>query len=218
MTAPVAELRHGYTIEDLERLARVAVARDFWNQSMHPADRFDLSFGAMAEHLYASDEPPTPTDLLSAATTAVRQQAQSDRSVHGISSADAHKNAWNFYRYWWEQFRHTRSPEDLIVDRIALWQILPVLRPSYRNTLLALAAHGDHNKAAAALGVTRKTYNDHLSDARRAFYRLWHEGEQPSRLWAMDKRHGKGLDDHTVMHSIVRRRKHKRAREARSGG
>jgi hypothetical protein len=215
MTAPAAELRHGYTIADLERLAAFSVARDLWHQGMHPADRFDLAFSAMAEHLYASDGPPAPTDLFNAASAAVRQQAQSDRSAHGISNTDVYKDARNFYRYWWEQFRGIRSPEDLVVDRVALWQILPVLRPSYRNTLLALAVHGDHVKAAAALGVTRATYFDHLSEARRAFYRLWHEGEQPSRLWAMDKRHGTGAGDHTVMHSIVRRRKRKRAREAR---
>jgi hypothetical protein len=217
MTAPAAEVRHGYTLADLERLARIAVARDFWHQGMHPADRFDLSFSAMAECLYASDEPPASTDLLNAATTAVRQQAQSDRSAHGISSADVYKDAWNFYRFWWEQFRGTPSPEDLVVDRTALWQIFPVLAPRYRNTLLALAAHGDHAKAAAALGVTRKTYDGHLSEARRAFRLLWREGEQPSRLWAQDKRAVKGTDDHTVMHSIVRRRKRKHAREARGG-
>jgi hypothetical protein len=215
MTAPVTMVRHGYTLANLERLARAAVARDFWNQGIHPADRFDLSFSAMAEYLYASDEPPAPADLLNAASAAVRQQAQGDRSAHGISSTDVYKDARNFYRYWWQQFRCTPSPEDLVVDRTALWQIFPVLAPRYRNTLLALAAHGDHAKAAAALGYTRRTYECNLSEARRAFYLLWHEGEKPSRLWAMDKRHGTGADDHTVMHSIVRRRKRQRAREAR---
>jgi hypothetical protein len=137
---------------------------------------------------------------------------QSDRSAHGISNADASSDTPNFYRYWWQQFRHTPGPETLLIDRIALWQIFPVLAPRYQRTLLALATHGDHDKAAAALGITRATYNGHLSEARRAFYLLWHEGEQPSRLWAQDKRHGTGIDDHTVMHSIVRRRKRKRAR------
>jgi hypothetical protein len=58
MTVRAAELRHCYTLADLEHLARIAVVRDHWHQAMHPADRFDLSFSAMAEHLYASDEPP----------------------------------------------------------------------------------------------------------------------------------------------------------------
>jgi hypothetical protein len=80
MIARAIELRHGYTLTDLERLAKIAVARDFWHQGMHPADRFDLSFSAMAEHLYAADQRPTANDLFSAATTAVRRHAQSDRS------------------------------------------------------------------------------------------------------------------------------------------
>lgn len=207
-----AELSHGYTLADLERLARISVTRDFWNQGMHPADRFDLSFSAMAELLYASSEPPTANDLFNAATTAIRRQVISDRSAHGISNVDAYKDAPNFWRYWWEQFRHAAGPEERVVDRTALWQIFSTLAPRYQRVLLALATHDDHDKAAAALGITRSTYNGNLFYARREFYRLWHEGEQPSRLWVADRRGTKGTGVN-VMHSIVRRRK--RAMQAR---
>lgn len=216
MSARDAELRHGYTLADLEHLARVAVARDFWNQGMHPADRFDLSFSAMAELLYASSEPPTANDLFNAASMAVRRQTQSDRSAHGISNVDVYADAPNFWRYWWEQARHTSGPENPVVDRTALWQIFQTLAPRFQRVLLALATHDDHDKAAAALGITRATYNGNLSDARRAFYGLWHEGEQPSQLWVADRRGTKGIDVN-VMHSIVRRRKRKRVRDAGGG-
>lgn len=209
MTARAVELRHGYTLTDLERLAKIAVARGFWHQGMHPPDRFDLSFSAMAEHLYAADQRPTATDLFNAATTAVRRQAQGDRSAHGVSSVDVYAAAPNFYRYWWDQFGYVPGPEDRIVDRTALWQIFDTLAPRFKKTLLALATHDDHDKAAAALGITRATYFGNLSDARRAFYQLWHEGEKPSRLWVTDRRGANGTGVN-VMHSIVRRRTRKR--------
>lgn len=206
MTARAVEVRHGYTLTDLERLAKIAVARDFWHQGMHPADRYDLSFSAMAEHLYAADQRPTANDLFSAATTAVRRQAQTDRSAHGTSNTDVYAGAPNFYRYWWDQFGHVPGPEDRVVDRTALWQILDALAPRLKKTLLALATH---DKAAASLGITRATYFGNLSDARRAFYQLWHEGGKPSRLWAADRRGTNGTRVN-VMDSIVRRRTRKR--------
>lgn len=211
------ELVHGYTLADLDRLSMVAVYRDFWHRGMDVDERRELSWSAMAEHLYTSEEPPTHRELLEAAWAAVQRQVQSDRSAHGISNTDVDTDAPNFWRYWWEQARYAPGPEDRVVDRTALWQIFGALSPRLRNVLLALAAHGEHDKAAAALGITRATYNDSLSDARRAFFLLWHEGEQPSRLWAQDKRkrkHDSAGDDHTVMHSIVRRRKRQRARQA----
>jgi len=198
------ELRHGYTIADLERLAKIAVTRDFWHHAMPPRDRFELSFSAMAELLYDREEPPTASDLFSAASTAVRREAQSDRSAHGISNVDVYAPAPYFWRYWWEQARHVPGPETRVTERIALPQILATLPPRHQRVLLALAAHDDHDKAAAALGITRHTYNSDLSDARRAFYRLWHEGETPSKLWASDRR---GTGNENVMRSIVRRRK-----------
>jgi hypothetical protein len=204
MLIAAVELRHGYTIADLEKIAKISVARDVWNQAIPPADRFDLSFSGMAELLYGSEEPPTLNDLYNAAYAAVRRDAQSNRSAHGISNVDVHAPAPNFWRYWWEQARHTQGPETRVIDRVALQQIFVTLSPRFQRVLLALAAHDDHDKAAAALGITRSTYNTDLSDARRAFYRLWHEGETPSRLWAADRR-GKGNEN--VMHSIVRRRK-----------
>jgi hypothetical protein len=209
-----AELRHGYTLADLDRLAMTATARDRWHQGMDVSERRDLAWSAIAEHLYASEDPPTQRELLEAAWLAVQRQVQSDRSAHGISNTDVYADAWNFYRYWWEQARHTPGPEERIVDRTALWQIWETLAPRFQRVLLALATHDDHEKAAASLGITRATYNGNLSDARREFYRLWHEGEEPSRLWALDRRSTKGTDDHTVMSSIVRRRKRARIRAA----
>jgi hypothetical protein len=127
---------------------------------------------------------------------------------------DVYAAAPYFWRYWWEQARHTPGPEDRVIDRTALWQIFSTLARRFRGTLLALATHDDHDKAAAAPGVTRATCFGNLSDARRAFHLLWHKGETPSQLWAADRRGPKGTDVN-VMHSIVRRRNRNRITQAR---
>lgn len=207
-------VRHGYTLADLDQLTMIAVLRDFWHRGMDLTERRELAWSAIAEHLCASDRPPARRELIEAAWAAVQHQAQSDRSAHGISNTDLRSAAPRFWKYWWEQALYIHGPEDRVVDLTALQQIWNELAPPFQRVLLALATCDDHELAAKSLGITRATYNDRLSDARRAFYRLWHEGEQPSRLWARDHRGGKGTDDHTVMDSVRRR---KRSRLARSG-
>jgi hypothetical protein len=54
------------------------------------------------------------------------------------------------------------------------------------------------------------TYQSHLSEARRAFYALWHEGEQPSRLWAHDFRGGQNAENRSIASGIIRRRAKRR--------
>lgn len=70
---------------------------------------------------------------------------------------------------------------------MALAQIWPRLNPMHRTVLAALAAHNDHARAAAALGISRRLFTHRLSQARQAFLTLWHEGESPSRVWCTSK-------------------------------
>ena len=55
------ELRHGYTLSQISELARIAVWRDVWHQSLPLPERQDIAWSAMAEHLYASDAGPHGT-------------------------------------------------------------------------------------------------------------------------------------------------------------
>jgi hypothetical protein len=215
------ELRHGYTLAAVDRAVRICIALDHWRKGVMDArERRDLAWMAIIEHLYAAEEAPAERDLIHAGWKAVQRQVERDRSTHGQSHADPYSEMPYFHRYWWAEGRHTSSPEEGVVERIALGQIWAALSPRYRRALAALAAHEDHDKAAAALGITRRTYNDHLWAGRREFYQLWHEGEKPSRLWALDRRgsqHTAGVT-HGVMHSIVRRRKLRRRRAAGTEG
>lgn len=206
-------LRFGYTFRELDELARILVTMDVWHLAWSGFERYEIAFSAMAETLYAAEERPDAHALFDAARREINKKVQEDRKSAGLSNNSGYEHQVNFYRFWWEQYRHSASPEDVVIDGMALRQIFPVLKPRFRRVLVALATHGEHQKAADALGITRATYNDNLSDARHEFFRLWHEHEAPSRLWAQDKRKpatrktGETDIGDTVMYSIVRRRK-----------
>lgn len=48
--------------------------------------------------------------------------------------------------------------------------------------------HNDHERAAQALGKSMVAFHSAVRDARRQFLRLWHQGEQPSKVWSRDRR------------------------------
>jgi hypothetical protein len=208
------ELRHGYTLADIHKLTMIAVLKDYWHRDMSLDERQDLAWSAIAECLYGHDGSPTRHELIHAAQTAIGEQWRTDRGSHGIpyQKLGTSKDMPNFWRYWWTCTGPTHGPEERVVDRLALHQIWTELSPRSRAVLLALATHDDHNLAAESLGIARPVYNHWLSQARNSFYALWHEGEQPSRIWAPDHRHGNG--SHSVTNNIRRRARARRAREA----
>lgn len=208
-------LRFGYTFRELDELARLLVTMDVWHMAWSGFERYEIAFSAMAEKLYAAEERPDANALFDAARKEINRKVQEDRKSVGLSNNSGYEYQVNFFRFWWESYRNSVSPEDLVVDGMALRQIFPVLKPRFRRVLVALATHGEHQKAADALGISRATYNDNLCDARQEFFRLWHEHEAPSRLWAQDRRKSAARKTRqtdsdigdTVMYSIVRRRK-----------
>lgn len=58
-----AEVAHGYTLGDLDRLSRIAARRTFGGHISY-TDRYWLACSAMSEHLLAAEGPPTSRDLL----------------------------------------------------------------------------------------------------------------------------------------------------------
>jgi hypothetical protein len=80
--------------------------------------------------------------------------------------------------------------------------------------IVALARHGTYDKAAASLGRPRKTFVTYLWAARKEFLRLWHEGEQPSRIWGHDFFGIEGYErDETITVRTLRQRKRRKRRE-----
>lgn len=185
------DLRHGYTLDDLHGIARAAVSADRLMAS-DVKDRYDTAWSAIAEHLYAAEEPPGRQQLVRIGWQAIYQAVRDMRRDRGYS--DGYNNydgtgpdRPRFLLFWGPQV--TPSHEDRVVEREATRQIMATLtNPTYRDAVLALAVHGDYQQAADALGISYKALTARLVVARRQAIGLWHEGETPHRSRHPDRR------------------------------
>lgn len=185
-----AELRHGYTLDHLHFIARRAVSASM-ARAMDYTDRFESAWSGVIDHLYACNERPSSLELIQAGEAAITQMIRTEYRHYGYAGRDSYagpESALNFQRFWWAT--PTPSPENGVIDRVSLWQIWERLSDKQREVLSTLAACGDYQAAADALGVTYGTFNVHIHKARKAFLELWHEGEEPSRMWGADRRIG----------------------------
>jgi hypothetical protein len=204
------ELRHGYTLSVVNEMAVSAVMRGAWYRSLPLTERLDAAYGAIIEHLYATDVKPDSGELFRAAWNAMRRHVEDDWHTRGVSRRssvyDGAKTMPSYWRYWSSHAQNTVSHENRLVEQIALWQIWDELRPSHQRILTALAELDDHRLAATSLGYTKRSgYSVMLSDARRAFLRLWHEHEQPSKPWGHDRRKNPDLKTRSLTRSVTRR-------------
>ncbi|WP_141576175.1 hypothetical protein [Actinomadura sp. WMMA1423] len=200
-SSDVHELRHGYNLADLERLASFSTRR-LYGITTDPRDRYAIAWSAIAEHLYSADERPTPNELIITAQNAIARNLQKELHHHG--TAKDYRPMPKYAIYWETVIRHTPSPEARIVDQAALWQIWPQLTPVERSAVHALAARGTHQAAADALGISYSAFAQRLTAARRRFLALWHEGEEPSWLWRIELRANAGTQK-TPAHVAKRR-------------
>lgn len=217
-TAPVEAaadgLRGGWTLTTLDRLARSVVSN---NRTWWPAgDREDLYAAAwhgIVEHLYSTDTVPSRNDLMEAGRRALTTDVKDNMRHHG-ARRDGTNNGLKYAQYWEWHGRTAPSPENRIVDHLALQQILPTLTPGQRRALEALAATGDYQAAARLLGLG--DVKSQLMHGRRRFRELWHEGETPSKPWGTDRRAGSKAGDPAVGESALNRlRRRQRAQQAR---
>jgi DNA-directed RNA polymerase specialized sigma24 family protein len=217
MDAQLDALRGGWTLRDIDRLAKAVVSN---NRTWWPAgDRDDLYAAAwhgIVERLYSADEEPTRIDLMEAGRTALHDDVR-DIMRHRGARRDSSNNGQKYAMYWEWAGRTTPSPEQGIVERLALEQILAALTARQREAFSALAATGDYPEAALLLDIADQTYRSLLGRARGAFRGLWHEGEEPSAHWGCDRRAGSvrgttGKGESAVYN--LRRRKRTAAKKA----
>jgi len=213
MSTPTStNLWHGHSLDSIDRLARTAAARAAGGRILDPGDRYEAAWGTIVELLCTSAERPTRYDLIRRAANAVSRAGQDYRHTWGMTYAwgSAEGDMGGYQRYWELARRSAPSPEDPVVDRMALRQIWPCLSLTHQQVLYALAAHdGDHHAAAAALGKKLLTYRTHLKDARAAYRALWHEHETPSRMWGKSGQHGQ-----RTATQVLANRRQQRARRA----
>jgi hypothetical protein len=215
-------IRHDYCFRDVRRLAGYAAHRSYWQRVMTAQDRFDLTVSAIAEMVLTTENRPGEKDLVTVGVQAINHSVQAQMRHQGTSyhkAVDVEPNMPNFWVYWWPQVTYTAGHENGIVETIAMFQILPQLKPLHRDVILALAIHGTYDKAAASLGKTHRTFIAYLSAARKELLRLWHEAEQPSRIWGRDVFGIEGYErDEAITVRTLRQRKRKRKKRAESNG
>lgn len=187
---PLVELRHGYTLADVSGIAKQAVDRCL-GAALGRVDRYELAWSAIVEHLYAADDPPDRIDLIFAGQRAIWDELDErtrDAGYHGgrLDSGAGTSPGWQ--RYWTMHAAIVQSHEDSVVERLALYQILPRIRPLHRSTIVALAAHGEYQAAADGLGMPKGRMIVYLAEGRKRFRYWWHQGETPSRHWGNDQR------------------------------
>lgn len=208
-------LRHGYTLAVIHELTLVAVRCELFYRSRNYADRIDIAWSAIVELLYASDEPPSRQDLIKTGMAAISNWFVSEARTHGVNSSQRGRTTEpgvNFERYWHVSAGPTPSPEERIVERLAVAQIWRELSPHVREVIAALAAHGDYHQAARSLGKTPDQFYSQIAYARKIFFAMWHEGEVPSRSWGRDRRSQSAQVTGRRTAKIIRQRRAKAVR------
>jgi hypothetical protein len=174
-------LPYGRTLADIQQAAGKA-ARYTYLDSVSYADRYDEAWSGIVELLYTSTRPPSDWELLRAGQRALSDMVRQWTRHRGYDDrAEMPSRRPSFERFWCSPA--VSSPEDGIVERVALHQILPLLQPRSRQALFALAAAGQPEVAAEHMGLDKKIFLNQVGAARRQFRRWWHEGEVPSEMW-----------------------------------
>ena len=205
-------IKWGYTLHDLDRIARIAIQRRSAYSACDVDERYAVAWHAAVEHLLTADEPPTVRGLTNIAWNAADYETRrtGEYRGHGRSRGDGSRSdgaTVKFWAYWESHARITPSPETGIVDRIACNQIWPRLTPAQQQALETLAAVGDYQQAADALGLKYHTFCRYLSTGRARFIELWLEGETPAGRWRDRRRTTPETQLHSISAHIRKRRR-----------
>lgn len=179
---PADHLRHGYTLNDIDRAAHSAAANNYTMAADH-SDLVHAAWNAIIDLLYTADTPPSRHDLAYAGKAAIWQLVRDHRQTYGYKDRDPWNglgSAPHFNIYWHRP--PVDSHEDRYIEQTAVRQIFDTLTDRQRQVLLAAAAHdGDYHAAAQALGMPAGSFRTWLSQARRAATAAWHAPETPAR-------------------------------------
>ena len=199
MTPDDMEVKYGYTLRDLDQMTHAATLADR-SLAMDYTERRDIAWSAIAEALCAAPHWPKRSTLIQAGWQAIYAAVREEYRQHGRADRSGYAElatAPNFVKYWAP--RATQSPENPVIERLAVSQVVDTLPPLYRNAVVALAVHDDYVLAAEALGTTYKALVIRIGKARRQLLQLWFQGETPPRVRHIDRRvhvHGRRAATH----------------------
>jgi DNA-directed RNA polymerase specialized sigma24 family protein len=183
---PVA---HGWTMRSLDQVTRAAVNNDR-SRASDADTRYNTAWSAIAEHLCAADEPPTWHDLFTVGWRAIYAEVREMREVFGFKDRDGTTetaSAPRYVAYWWQP---PHRPEDSLLERIAVYEILATLPEIDREAIVALAVHGDYQAAADSIGLKYTALTARLTVARKRFRAQWFAPETAPRIKGTDRRVG----------------------------
>lgn len=200
-------LKYGYTLAVIQELTSAAVHNERFNTYRDHAERMDIAWSGIVEYLYASEEPPTRRELMLAGMDAINSFFKTEQRHHGIPQDRRSDFGVNYEKYWETFSRPTPSPEERVVERIALVQVWEALTPTAKAAFTALAAWEDYELAAKAVNRTPRQFYSQVSYSRRLFLELWHDGELPSQPWGHDRRRTKKEVNPRYTAKIIRQRR-----------
>lgn len=176
------ELRHGYTLRDIDRLSSTAIRINAWYRNIDAEERLAAARCAIVDVLYSNTEAPSERTLFSAAVDAADKLTYSAGAAYGIPAGHGSQGAPRrpgFSAYWKTVAGGSAGFDTKVVEAVALWQILAQLTEQQRQTLIAFAADDERQAAADRLGVSVRTLARLLADSRRRFIELWFGDETP---------------------------------------
>lgn len=176
-------------MRDLDKLAAAACTYDR-SMASDATTRYDIAWSAIAEALCMADEPPQWHDLFTVGWHAIYAEVREMRHLFGQRDKDGTNEVASsprFRQYW---TLPPAYPEDGLVERLAMPQILAVLTDTYRDAVVALAVHDDYQRAADALGISYGALTFRLSTARRTFRTHWYAPETAPPAKGTDRRVG----------------------------
>ncbi|GGS96616.1 hypothetical protein [Streptomyces violaceus] len=211
MTARTPVLR-GYSLHTIDNIVRMGVRRNTWYAAVDADERYACAWHAVVEELMTAEEKPSTTDLFCIAWRTADDLTRriGEQHGHGRARGDSYTGRTDmpkWHAYWNTVCRHTGGPEDMVVERTALAQIWPRIPAAHQEALQALAAFGDYQAAADALGLKYPAFCRRIRLAREQFLRLWLEGETPRRGWRDRRRSTPETQLHSVSAHIRKRRR-----------
>lgn len=185
-------IRHGWTVDDVGRLAWGVAATDAWNRAMTAGERYDHARYGIVTHLLSSDETPSRHDLYRAGQAEISSAAYAELRYKGVDDKQDYGTVPRAAAYW-----HTSAAnpvEERVIERIALHQVWPLLTRRQAQALSTVAACDDYQQAVEALGVTERSLAGRLLEARRKVTTAWFEHETPPRRRRSQSPARSGLD------------------------
>ena len=179
-----AAVAHGYTLADIDTLARMAMRRSIGWSLLDATGRYQACYDGVVDLLFTAEEAPTERDLIESGWSSLARAYKQVRHDRGLTDNPAQPHGPRFAAYWIGQEGKT-THGDATVERLAVHQVVDSLPQEHRDVLAAMAAYGNRGDAAHGLALATGTFSAQLRRARAVALRLWFDHEVPPPRAAM---------------------------------